>query len=460
MSNRTYRRTLSKLPSPARDVAYLMRRAGFGGTLDTLDAAASRGLAVIRDQLVNYEQVPDNFTPPPADAITDQKTRDVTQLTVWWLNRMITTSRPLQEKMTLFWHGHFATANSKVRSPNYMYRQNQLFRTMGMGRFDDLLGAVYKDPAMLIWLDGQRNVKGAPNENFAREVMELFTIGRGNYTEDDVHAGAKAFTGWRVDDTGQVKLFPRLHDDSQKTYLGQTGNWNADDIVRILSAHPATGTFLATRMWRFFASDQPPASAIATMAAAYYNSDHSIRAMVAALFNSPEFYREAVRDAHVKSPVEFVVSTIVQFGLQNPNLDRVPRALAILGQELFNPPNVGGWAGGANWINAGTMLSRFNWASVLTGDAPGSKSQIDPNVILNASGAQTVEDLVYYVANLLGISLTSATEAALYRYVESDSFGGSLQHRDGAGLIDEMDAATKIRGLLHLALISPEYQIA
>src|SRR5436305_13003315 len=188
-----------------------------------------------------------------------------------------------------------------------MFAHNETLRANALGRFDDLLTAVYKDPAMLIWLDGQRNIKGAPNENWGREVMELFTLGRGNYTEDDVHACAGAFTGWRIGSDGQAVFVPRLHDDGPKTLLGQTGNWTSDDAVRILAEHPATGRFLATKLWKFFASDTPPKAAIDRLAQSYVADNHSLRAMVTMLFTMPEFYASSVRTRHVKSPVEFVV---------------------------------------------------------------------------------------------------------------------------------------------------------
>jgi uncharacterized protein (DUF1800 family) len=384
---------------------------------------------------------------------------DPTDLTAWWLNRMGTTSRPLQEKITLFWHGHFATAIQKVGDTRFMYRQNQLFRDNALGRFDDLLMAVYKDPAMMIWLDGERNIKTAPNENYGREVMELFTLGIGNYTEDDVHAAARAFTGWRLDrQTGNVTFIPRLHDFTQKTFLGQTGNWDGGDVSRILAAHPATGRFLATKLWTFFASDQPPTAAIQKLSDAYYNSDHMIREMVRTLFTIPEFYAPSVRSGHIKSPVEFVVGSIVQLGLAKVDLRIATRTLTLLGQQLFNPPNVGGWPGGTSWINAATMLGRFNFSSYLTGDnATRAKGLVDIEAMLAATNAgpgdainsttrsQIIGSLAGSVSDTLGITLTSATRKALLGYM-----------RDAP--MDTNGLEAKLRGMVHLALVSPEYQ--
>jgi uncharacterized protein (DUF1800 family) len=427
-----------------------LRRAGFGATPPEVVDAAYAGLGQTLSTLVDYDQVPDNFVPPPASSVAlGQRTANISDLTVWWLTRMLTTSRPLQEKMTLFWHGHFATAVQKVREPAFMYGQNQLFRQNALGTFDTLLSGVYKDPAMLIWLDGWRNTKQAPNENFAREVMELFTLGHGNYTEDDVHAGAKAFTGWQLNaSTGVVTFNPRLHDESIKTYLGQTGNFDGEAAVRILAAHPATGPFLAGKLWTFFASDTPPSAVVAAMANAYYTSGHSIREMVRVMFSRPEFYTSDVKTGHIKSPTEFVLSGIRQLGLPTTNLTAVPRTLALLGQELFNPPNVGGWSGGPTWINATTMLGRFNFASQLTGDLGNATvSSFDPAAFLASSGAQTMETLARYVAGALGIDAGSTTAKALLTYA-------------GTGSVARPDIQTKLRGLVHLTLVSPEFQVS
>ncbi|HEX6510072.1 MAG TPA: DUF1800 domain-containing protein, partial [Chloroflexota bacterium] len=427
------------------DVSHLLRRAGFGASPDHILAAAKDGAAATANKLIAYDQIPEQVPPPPA-SITDPKSRQSQDLGAWWLGYMLTTQRPLQEKLTLFWHGHFATALSKVASPAHMYAQNQTFRANALGRFDDLLTAVYKDPAMLIWLDGQRNISTAPNENWGREVMELFTVGRGNYTEDDVHACARAFTGWRIDANGQSVFVPRLHDNGSKTLLGQTGNWTSDDAVRILAAHPATGPFLATRLWRFFASETPPAAAIDALAQTYNDSGHSIRAMITQLFTMPAFYSASVHMNHIKSPVEFTVTAIRELGLQNVDVSTFPRTLALLGQELFNPPNVGGWPGGANWISAATMLGRFNFASRLTGDIGSPKPVVDGDAILQASGADTAEQLMFFVTNTLGLRLSAATSRAMTTYL-------------GRGGVDRIDAG-RVQGLVHLALASPEYQMS
>jgi uncharacterized protein (DUF1800 family) len=427
------------------NVAHLWRRAGFGAGPARLVTVARDGLDSAIAALVDYDATPDPFDPP--QDIINSTSRNPTNLTQWWLGRMLATERPLQEKMVLFWHGHFATGIGKVANPVLMFNQNQLFRDNALGRFDDMLSAVYKDPAMLIWLDGRRNTAQAPNENYGREVMELFTLGHGNYSEDDVHANARAYTGWTLDASGNSIFRPRLHDAGVKTLLGQTGNWSADDSVRILAAHPATGPFLAGRLWAFFASDTLPGAAVNRMSKVYYSSNHSIREMVRTMFTAPEFYSGTTRSGHIKSPTEFVVTALNSLGLGTADLSPYPRALAAMGQELFNPPNVGGWPGGATWTNPTTMLQRFNVASTISGEARKAGGPLDPTTLLTASKAKTMTELTSYISGTLGINPTGATARALKQFA-------------GTGSVDRPDIAARIQGLVHLVLISPEYQVS
>lgn len=434
-------------PDPATidDVAHLFRRAGFGAGPATLAVAAKDGIDATIAKLVDYDATPDPFDPP--QDVINSISRNADNLTEWWLGRMLSTTRPLQEKMTLFWHGHFATAIQKVANPVLMLNQNQLFRANALGRFDDLLTAVYKDPAMLIWLDGRRNTVQAPNENYGREVMELFTLGHGNYTEDDVHANARAYTGWGLDTSNTPVFRPRLHDDGPKTLLGQTGNWGSDDSVRILASHPATGPFLAGKLWRFFASDTPPTGVVDQMAQAYYRNNHSIREMVRTMLSSSDFFSPQSKTGHIKSPTEFLLTALTALGLRGADLSAFPRSLAALGQELFNPPNVGGWTGGASWINPTTMLQRFNLASFLCGDARRDGMALDPQALLAASRAKTTTELTSYIAGTLGISPGAATSAALSQFA-------------GTGPVKKPDIVARVQGLVHLALISPEFQVS
>jgi len=288
---------------------------------------------------------------------------------MWWTDRMVRTAWPLQELMVLFWHGHFATANNKVDSPALMLRQNQLFRRYALGNFRDLMQAVAVDAAMLIWLDGNSSHKQAPNENFGREFMELFTLGLG-YTQDDVEAASRAFTGWHVDGkTDQVAFNPKDHDDGQKTFFGQTGPWTGEDVINIALQQPAHGPFLMGQLWRFFVGTPADAAVLGPVVDAYVGSGLSIAAGLHAILTSPAFSAPEAMWALYRSPAEYVVAGMRAFG--RPVMDAGPvQAMGQLGQDLLNPPNVGGWPGGANWVNAGTLLGRFNFAEQLAASEP------------------------------------------------------------------------------------------
>jgi uncharacterized protein (DUF1800 family) len=324
-----------------RKVGHLLRRAGFGATPDEVQAYAQKGLAATVDELVNYERIPDDLDGTLGKVQGDLvDLHNLEDIQTWWLYRMLHTSRPLQEKMTLFWHGHFATAQYKVNNATYMQQQNETLRQHALGNFKDLVTAIAKDPAMLIWLDGNTNRKGAPNENFARELMELFTLGLGNYTEDDVKAGARAFTGWNLNrQQGAFAFNKNQHDDGEKTFRGVTGNLNGDDIIANVVADPATAKRLATKLFAFFAYDNPDPAVVQPFADIYLKSNFEIKPVVQAILLSDEFYSAASFTKHVKSPVEYVVGTIKQLGGQVRERSLAP-VLRQLGQDLADPP---GW---------------------------------------------------------------------------------------------------------------------
>jgi len=357
-------------PWDSRRAAHLLRRAAFGPSLPDLDRALAAGMPATVDALLHGSGQP-NRLDELLDLVRIELVRFDENLEIaqaFWLYRMIASDRPAEEKLTLFWHGHFATANYKVKSPTLMTRQMDTLRRLAFGRFDDLLLAVAQDPAMLLWLDNRDNRKAAPNENFARELLELFTLGPGAYSEADVQAAARAFTGWHLE--GDQYLFrPEEHDDEPKTFLGQTGPWNGEDILRLAAAHPAAARFLATRLLRFYLMDQPPEEAIVALAQVYTESDHRLDAMLDALFRSRLFYRPDAYRALVRSPVELVVGTIHLLDA-NTNRDLTLPALPKLGQELFNPPDVRGWEGGETWLNAVTLLERANFLNDLLMRAP------------------------------------------------------------------------------------------
>lgn len=277
----------------------------------------------------------------------------------WWLREMVATPSPLTERMTLFWHNHFVSAQPKVRYTQLMYRQNVLLRQHALGSFDQLLHAVAKDPAMLIYLDSATNRRGSPNENFAREVMELFTLGEGQYGENDIKQAARAFTGWSIDvDTGEYTFRRFLHDGGEKTVFGKTGNFDGDAVLDIVLSQPAAADFIVRKLWREFVSPQPDEVRVKKIAAGFRSSGWNIANTVRALLLQPEVIQRTEDNALVKSPAELMVGLVRQSGGEVVQPAAAAVALAGMGQNLFSPPNVRGWPGGDAWINTQTLLSR------------------------------------------------------------------------------------------------------
>ena len=431
-------------------IAHLYRRAGFGASPAELDVAVGRGYDATLESLLSPSDDHDAADDDLSQIQFDLAKLDDAQR--WWLVRMRYTSRPLIEKMTLFWHGHFATAVSKVgvKQLTLMRQQNDLFRSRALGNFHDLLLAVSQDPAMLIWLDGRQNHRNAPNENYGRELMELFTMGVGNYTEDDVKAAAHAFTGWTINKDFQYVFNGGDHDSGSKTFLGKTGNFNGDDIINTLVAQPATAKFLATKLVRFFVSDPPNPGLVSAAAGAYLNSNYDIRTVLRTLFKSDEFLSADAYHSLVKSPAEFVAGTLrtLDIGTDGTGLPGIMRSL---GQDLFNPPNVAGWPAGESWIATNTMLARDNMANAIA-VAGKSESGLLANVpaLLNLPSSTGASDLVDGLTTLLVDGDVAPEEKqALYSY-----FGVSP-----GDSVDVVKQGPKIRGLLYLLLATPEYNL-
>jgi uncharacterized protein (DUF1800 family) len=446
-----------------RHAAHLLRRAGFGGSEADVARLISRGMPGAVDSLLHPTAADNDFPLYPDQAVLydPKKARQSTQL--WWLDRMLRTNRPLVEKMTLFWHGHFATALGKVQ-PQYMAAQINLFREQGLGRFPTLLSFVTRDPAMLIWLDNRANAKAHPNENYAREVMELFALGLGNYTEDDIKEAARAFTGWVVDKNQQAAFVPARHDDGVKTVLGKTGAFNADDVIAIVVAQPIHQRFLAHKLLEFFVYSDPEPELIESVAQVYALSGFDVAKTVGTILRSNVFYSSRAYRAIPKSPIELAIGTLRYAGAQTvpPNL---PYQLARMGQEPLNPPSVKGWDGGPAWINTSTLLARFNFVNGLMAQtAPGKNGQaavpapnVSPDEIVRRVGMNASRVAEAIVSGVVQDDVTSDVRATLVAYLNSQTPSAAMQNPLPFGPENYQD---KIRGALALTLNLPVNQLA
>lgn len=342
-------------------------------------------------------------------------------LGVWWLDRMAAVEAPFPERMTWFWHTHFATSIQKVKFAKLMYLQNNTFRQLGRGDFRTLAQAVIVDPAMLIWLDGQGNRVGKPNENLAREFMELFSLGVGNYTETDVRQAARALTGWRLNYTNDTPSFAaRAHEPGPETVLGHSGAYDASALVNLLVQEPASPKFLATRIWTRFVSDTPPDAATMNQLVSAYAPNHDVTALLRAAVNTPQFH--APTSVLVKEPVLWLVGALRALGVPASTLPANPLRAGVtgLGQVPFTPPNVGGWPAGVPWLTTAAALTRLRLAQQLTAHGDISSvtttsptGRIDATAALLGLGgftdrtAAALKPLVAQPAQLVGLALTA-----------------------------------------------------
>ncbi len=400
-------------PLGAQGAKQLLTRAGFApsdaeiAAYSTLSqtAAVDRLLAGVRTAAVTATPawIDERFVAPrELRAMSDEARRAEIQRQVrmgldlrgWWLREMVATPSPLTERMTLFWHNHFVSAQPKVRHTQLMYRQNVLLRTHALGRFDELLHAVAKDPAMLIYLDSATSRRGAPNENFAREVMELFTLGEGKYSEDDIKQAARAFTGWSIDlDTGDYTFRRFLHDSGEKTVFGKSGNFDGDAVLDLILAQPAAAEFIVRKLWREFVSPQPDEARVKKIASQFRASGWSIAQPVRALLLQPEVIARDEDNALVKSPADLVVGFVRQSGGQLSQPVAAAVALAGMGQNLFSPPNVRGWPGGDAWINTHTLLARKQFLERALNGSPGGKSTAEAAIDDMMSASMKADEL-------------------------------------------------------------------
>jgi hypothetical protein len=354
-------------PWSLRWAGHLYRRAGFGGNLAELRRAVKDGPHPTIDRLLAGDPEAKSYESLLNDTgASIAKGEDEAGLRGWWLYAMLNSGHPLRERMTLFWHNHFATSIAKVRGTEAMYAQNQTLRRHALGNFRSMLADVSRDPAMLVWLDSNRNVKGQANENYAREVMELFTLGTGRYTESDIREAARAFTGWHTD--GEKFTFaPRFHDDRQKKFLGQAGNWDGTDIQRIILSQPSAALFLVRKLYACLIAESPspPDSLLEPLAERFWQSDYDIGDLVGTMLRSGHFFSEYAYRRRIKSPVEHVLG-VVRAVKPNAAPRELVQPLEAMGQSLFAPPNVKGWPGGRAWLNSATVLARQNFAQAMT----------------------------------------------------------------------------------------------
>lgn len=341
--------------------AHLLRRAGFGAPREALDAAVEQGFAATLEDLEG-RRAHDPALTDPARLDKLLSLGDITALQSRWMALILGDGAPLLERVVLMWHGHFATSNAKVGDVRLMHRQNELLRTQGLGDFRALLHAMAKDPAMLVWLDGNQNRVGAPNENFAREVLELFGLGIGaGYGEDDIQEAARAFSGWSVERRAFV-FRPEHHDAGEKVLFGRGGVFTGEDAVERVLDHPECPRWIARRLLETFALPAPSRELVVRWGAVLVEEDWHVGRTLARLLRDPLFLGPAARRSRIAGPVELVAHVLLTTRAEVPPLDAV-RAAAVMGQSLFMPPSVKGWDGGRAWIDAGTWLARHNWLS-------------------------------------------------------------------------------------------------
>lgn len=448
----TVRLTKRETDRSQHDVAlmgHLMRRAAFGARAEELERLAGKGYDAVVDDLLHPERSPVLEEDLLERFHTEHSDDESTGWTVTrWVYHMINSRRPLEHKMALFWHGLFATAVSKVTNNPMMRNQHFMLRENGLGNFRVILQQLARDPAMLYWLDQQQNHAVAVNENWGRELLELFSMGRGNYTEDDVKAAARAFTGWTLD-----QAFPRYpsgyydvrlvyreedHDHGQKTFLGRTGDFNGDDIIEIILEHPSTAQFVGRNLYKFFVADEPDEAATEVLAQAFKESGYDIRETLRTLLHSDFF--KAARSKKVKSPAEHVVGTVRIAGrFSDPwekDLDDLVPVMTRMGQQLLNPPTVEGWHTGREWIDSSYLIERVNFAAKVLGDpeAPGVKAMASRVALGHKSlRPAALVDAVLYEMGALG--LTETDKQALIENLElvgevpcapADRFAGTV----------------------------------
>ena len=463
------------------ETSHLLRRMGFGGSIDDINALAGRSRERAVDRLLDFESTDNQeMEDRLRKSFNPKKFTPHEDLQLWWIVRMIQTARPFEEKMTLFWHNHFATALDKV-DYDLMYVQNQMLRSLALDRFDTLLLSVARDPAMLVWLDGVTNVLGAPNENFARETQELFSMGvtdvvtgAPNYSEGDVKGIARAFTGWKFTQKGdkrykfRFQMVDHEHDNGAKEIYGRTANFSGEDVIDLICARRSTGRFLVKKLFEFFVyplgKSAEDLATIEKFADVFFSSNHSIRDLVRAIFISDEFFSSRARFALVKNPAELVVGAIRMLGADYNSGDIENGDFATydqfkrLGFDPMNPFDVSGWKLNMGWINTSTLLERYNFATRLLSErnndkrSPGTRLSNDQ---LKKYTDPSPENTVRNFLSLLGpLTVDADTIRILSGYLQTDDDGRRVPWVVNDGNIDKL-----VRGLVFLIMCLPEFQM-
>ena len=478
--------------------AHLLNRAGFGGPPAEIQKLADLGLEQSVALLLDYEKIPDptpkpdwaqpnpeeikkireairNGTPEQKKHAQQEERRLIQQrmleLRGWWLKRMAFGPRPLQEKLVLFWHGHFATSVEKVRNPYYMWRQNELFRRLATGNWQQLLTAAGQDPAMLVWLDQAQSRKDHPNENFAREVMELFALGEGHYTEHDIGEAARALTGWSLEPLEQKFIYrPFIHDNGDKTIFGRTGNFDGDDFIAMIVAQPSAAKFITAKLWNYFAGQMPSPELNDDFAAVFRANGNNFKPLLHAMLRSEEFYAPDVLRNQVKSPVQWLVGSVRVLECELPPPLVSWGILRQLGQDLFAPPNVKGWDGGITWITTNTLLTRYNDAQSLVEGTLPSLTAGDFAKKAGGAGGQKAMKILQRV-RMGGVNVEKiltpderADKSTIVAALETRLFQTSLNRDQEQTLREFLDSKAKLTDAdiitaVRLMMSTPDYQV-
>ena len=457
-----------EVPWDKQTAAHFARRAGFSASPEELTRYVEQGFEATLDEYLNFEAVENGAAEAALAAqayqltFTNMNNREVpfrNNMIRWWLFRMIHSRHQLVEKMTYFWHDHFATSVAKVNavSPDHVplvMAQNQLFRQYALGNFKELVHQVARDPAMLLWLDNYINLKDNPNENWGRELLELFTVGIGNYSEDDIQEAARAFTGWTLQrGTLDFIFIPFFHDYGNKEFMGQSGALDGDDVIDIIFEQPVTAEFIARKVFEFLVYPSPSDTVVKELAGVFRNSGYEIRTLLEAIFEHREFFSEKAYRAQVKSPVELVVSTYRELGISDPV--RLPGAMRLMDQELFLPPDVGGWTSGSGWLNTTTLLSRYNFFNAVA-TRRGGLDYFDVQRLISENNLSDPSGVTSFFLDLLVQNdASNETYYTLTDYLSRDPNGLTVEFDIENPIVVDM----KVRGLVYLTMILPVYQL-